>query len=226
MNNLLKVTISTNDQTLVSICERYWDINKKMKYTYHVRDIAIRFDISLLKVTEIASNNSALITKCGKCSKELNVYRKRKDFHPDELLSLEFFLCKVCLEEYKNQQIKKLKIESEVIKKPPLTKEQKYKRMSLALERNVWKELDEPHLETLIIIAESNNKTEILSKVFYDNKEINSDFRYKIWTRINRLERIDLIWVEREEDEKIKEFHILDDLRKVLRLKYPHLFLS
>lgn len=226
MDNLFTIVLNTDDITLTTICERYWDINKKMKYTYHVRDIAIRFDISLLKVTEIASSNSALITKCGKCSKELNVYRKRKDFHPDELLSLEFFLCKVCLEEYKNQQIKKLNVENGVIKRPSLTKEQKYKRMKLALERDVWKELDEPHLETLIIIAESNNKKEILSKVFYDNKEINSDFRYKIWTRINRLEKIDLIWVEREEEEKIKEFHILDDLRKVLRLKYSHLFLT
>ncbi|PJJ09829.1 hypothetical protein CLU83_3207 [Flavobacterium sp. 1] len=226
MDNLFTIVLNTDDISLIAICERYWDINKKMKYTYHVRDIAIRFDISLLKVTEIASSNSALITKCVKCSQELNVYRMRKDFHPDELLSLEFFLCKVCLEDYKNQQITKLKVEKEVIKKPPLTKEQKYKRMNLALERNFWNELDEPHLETLIIIAESNNKTEILSKVFYDNKDINSDFRYKIWTRINYLEKVDLIWVERDENQKIKEFHVLDDLCKVLRTKYSHLFLS
>ena len=226
MLSLLKVIISTSDEELVSICERYWDINKKMRYTYHVRDIAFRFDISLLKVTEIASNNSALVSKGKDCAAQLNIYKKRKDFHPDELLSSEFFLCKTCLEEYKSQQVLKTQVQKPIFKKTPINKEQKYKRMNLALETDVWKELDEAHIETLIIIAESQNKSEVLSKVFYDNREINSDFRQKIWSRMNNLEKMNLIWIENDDQFKIKEFHILDDLRKVLRLKYPYLFLT
>lgn len=226
MHNLFKIAISTNDETLVDICERYWDINKKMKYTYHVRDIAIRFDIPLLKVTDIASNNSSLTTKCRLCSDDINTFIKRKDFHPDELLSQDFFLCKNCHEEQKNRELIKSTVEKIVIQRLPLDKEQKYKRMDIALQKSTWKELDEPHLETLIIIAECGTKDEIFSKVFYDNKDINSDFRYKIWTRINNLEKADHIWVERDENQKIITFHILSDLRKVLRLKYPHLFLS
>lgn len=226
MNNLLAINISTSDETLVDICERYWDINKKMKYTYHVRDIANRFDIPLLKVTDIASSNSSLTIKCRLCSDNINIYTKRKGFHPDELLSSDFFLCKNCHQQQKNRELIKSTVEKIAIQKLPLNREQKYKRMNIALEKSTWKELDEPHLETLIIIAECNTKDEIYSKVFYDNKDINSDFRRKIWTRINNLEKADLIWVERGENQKIITFHILHDLRKVLKLKYPHLFLS
>jgi len=225
----LEIKLNTEDKQNIFICQYYWNITDDMKYKYFVKEIAIKFDIPLLKVTEIVSKNSLLIIKCKSCSNIINKFKKRSDFHSDDFLKDEFFICKGCKtennkrkEEYFTQQ--KEFQNSKLKKKYFIDKETKIKRMNVSFNNKVLNELSEMELETLILIAESTTKSEILNKIFYDNNLIKSDFREKVWSRINKIESLDLIWVERDVNLKIIHFHILDELKITLKTQFPELF--
>jgi hypothetical protein len=228
-----ELRINTNNETDLLICDYYWIISKEMKYVYYVKDIANRFDIPLLEVTRRVSKNATFIVKCKKCASLINEFKKRSDFQLDEITLPQFNLCKKCFIEYEIQQNHL----SQTSPKPSIQnpvksgfvkidKEKKHLKMEISLKNHSWYDLNEMELESLVIIAESLNLKEIYNKLFYNIPDITSDLRYVIWKRINKLEAMDLIWVERDENAKILNFYILEELKRILKLKYPELFLQ
>jgi len=227
-NSSFEIQIETQDELKSLICQDYWHLNKSKKYTYHVRDIAYKYKIPMLTVTEISSQNSKFITKCKYCNDFLNEYQKRSDFKLDEVIIGSLLICQKCLDEI-NEKEKLIDKEKEIInpkKEKVFDVSKKFEKMENSFLDKVWKDLNEMELETLILITESENKTEIYSKIFYNNKEIGGSYRCKIWSRVNKLERLNLIWIERNIDNKIIEFHILDKLKNELKRKYPELFIT
>lgn len=221
-NCSFEIQIETQDELKSLICQDYWHLNRSKKYTYQVRDIAYKYAISMISVTEISSKNSKFIIKCKRCKDVSNEYSKRSDFKLEEVIFGSLSICEKCFYEIKTE---KEKLISNPQKQKPFDTGKKFEKMENSFQDKLWKELNEMELETLIQIAESENKTEIYEKIFYNNKEIGGSYRYKIWSRVNKLESIHLIWVERNNENKIIEFHILEKLKNELKLKYPELFI-
>jgi len=229
-NNRFEIQIETQDKLEFSICQDYWHFNKSEKYTYYVREIATKYGISIINVTEIAIQNSKFISKCINCTKILNQYLKRSDFIIDEIFMNSFSICQECKSELeklkiaRNESTKQQILDSK--KDKPFDIEKKFEKMENSFQERIWKVLNEMELETLIQIAECESKSEIYDTIFYNNKDIGGSYRYKIWSRVNKLEELNLIWVERNIDNKISEFHILDKLKNQLKLNYPELFID
>jgi hypothetical protein len=123
-------------------------------------------------------------------------------------------------QEFMHQQLRT--VTEDIIK---IDKDKKYKKMHVAFENRTWDLLTQIELEILVIIAESANRKEIYDKVFY-NLEIGIDLRRNKWERLNVIEKLDLIWMERDSEKKIIHFHILDQVRRQLRFLYPELFFN
>ena len=227
-NCSFEIQIETEDKLKFLICDDYWHLNKNRKYTYYVKDIAYKYNISMIEVTEIASKNSKFITKCINCKNIINQFIKRSDFSLDDFFNSSIYTfceeCKLEIERLKNERNQNITQIPKIIK--PFDVGKKFQKMENSFQEKIWRKINEMELETLIQIIESENNTEVFQKIFYNNKEIGGSYRQKIWTRVNRLEELDLIWVERNIENKITEFHFLDKLKSQLKLEYPELFIN
>jgi hypothetical protein len=225
MNNpFIEVKFKTTDTTHHPMCLDYWNMSINLKFVYSVRDVASKYRLPMMQVTKTVMDNAVMVVKCIHCNEPVNQYAKRSDFHPDDFRKPEFFSCAKCLRLEQNRQVV-CEVQRQTGEKNPATVDKKKvdEKMKIAVENRMWNNLSQIELEILIIIAESSDRREIYEKVFY-GLDINSDLRRNKWNAISKIEKLHLIWLERDGGNKIIRFHILEETKGMLRLLYPDLF--
>lgn len=225
MNNpFIEVKFKTTDISNHPMCIDYWHISLKVKFVYSVRDIAYKYKLPMTQVTKTVMDNAVMIVRCIHCNAAVNQYSKRSDFHPDDFSKPEFFSCVECLRLKQNSQIiSEVQQQTEGKKLATIDRKKIFEKMQIAVEKRMWYNLSQIELEILIIIAESSDRKDIYEKVFY-GLDINSDLRRNKWNAISKIEKLHLIWLERDGANKIIHFHILNEAQQALRLRYPELF--
>ncbi len=216
-----EIKILTDDNTIKKICELFWKIKGfKDKYEFEktVQEIAKENQLKSSQISQIAKVNSELWVNCTSCDIPFLV-KNRTEWK--KLVSGEFFFqsdCQNCKE--KKNQIDRGSAISKLYAQKNLELERAFKAKR-------WKLCDRESIEILIIIAEGFN-LKMINQELFRPIIANKDFGKLQWRRINKLEELGLIWVEKqnpfENTGKVKEFHILNRLREVLHKKYREEF--
>jgi hypothetical protein len=121
--------------------------------------------------------------------------------------------------------IQEVKYIEKVVVKEVEIKIDKAEKMNIAFNTEQWKDLNQPELEVLIKVAESTTTKEIFGKVFPD-ENWKSDYNKTWWQILNRLDRKNLIWIDREENRKIIDIHKHGKLYQTLLNEYPELIIK
>ena len=207
-----KVEYLTDEEPNLSICKDYWEIIDNLQYHYKVKELSNKYDIYPNGISQIVQSNSTLTIHCENCDNKVGEYKKRSDFEISVYQETKEILCEDCHSD------KHKLIAAEII-------QEKLDAMEMAVKTEKYKELNQMERETLIEIVESRTKKEVVKKVF-KGADMRGDYGQKIWKRINLLDDMDLIWVEREVGgSKIINYHVNGKLRQKLRNEYSHLFM-
>jgi hypothetical protein len=207
----LKIEYLTVEEPNHSICMDYWEITDSLHYHYKVRELSNKYKVYPNGISQIVQSNSVLIVHCGNCEKKVGEYKKRSDFELNVHQEANEILCEDCRLDYQKLKIAEIN-------------EAKWAAMDIAARTEKYKNLNQSELETLVEIVESKTKNETVKKVF-KGADMNGEYGQIIWKRINLLEKMDLIWVEREfGGSKIKNYHVNGNLRRKLKDEYSYLF--
>lgn len=215
----IKLIVSTNDADKKSICEAYWKLDgmeKKYQFSKELKYISDKYNLTIQQVSKIAKNHSELRLKCDTCS-DLFVIENITDWN--KIISkLDFFegICKKC-------KTKKQNSKGDDLRKKLVS--EKYFKMEKALKTKRWEAVSLEHLEILIIIAELK-LTKTINKELFRPWDKNNHFIKDRWDKINKLQSLNLLWVERTENGSVKQFHMLNKLKKILLNKFPNEFLK
>lgn len=210
MEQSVKLNIETKEDKYRNLCEKYWefdDFDYKFKNT--VNSLAKEYNISTKKITDIVSVSSSITFFCEACGCEIKSYYIRSNINFENLYFRNQCLCQKCkLSGTKNKKI---------------NKEEKLFNLEFATKNKKWEKLDNREIELLTIITKCKTKKEVMSQLFNGIK-YNNDYSKVIWDRLNRLDDMELIWIERDIDNHIVEFHTDSKLKEILEKEFPQFY--
>ena len=208
----IKINIDKEkDSQTIEICERYWDIDlTDFNYKFNVKSIADKFGLTAPRVSEIASFCSSLTTYCENCGNEIKTYKKRSLINFDNVVFDGKIICKKCRTSSK-------------LDKSVANREEILSRLSIAVKNAEWKKLNIRELELLVIITKCKTKNDVMRLVF-QGMDYKSEYSKVIWERLNLLDEMGLIWIERTEDRKIIDYHTSGELKEKLEKEFPQFY--
>lgn len=211
--------IYLNDCVNKNIIDKYWELDEFFnRWQNDVNDIGHFFSIPKQEVSKYVKENSSLNIYCAICGKIIIQCKLRNDFNWYDYGKKNEICCESC------------KVPPTVIVKNTevryvVSNLDKGQKMNIAIETQQWLDLNDIELEVLIKVAESKSKHEIYSKVFLD-ENINSESSTYFWAILERLNDMNLIWIDRDENKKITNIHKHGNLYNTLLDKYPHLIIK
>ncbi|MCK4662358.1 MAG: hypothetical protein KAT68_05805 [Bacteroidales bacterium] len=206
-----QLDIKTDNSQIVNICNKYWDFDRdEFKYKTLVKDIAKENKISVPKVIYLVKINSSLKFFCENCQKEIKTYHVRSDVNFENLYFDSKCLCHECKNGFK--LLKTVADRDEIIN-----------RLDSTVITQEWNKLNEKELELLIIITKCKTKKEVVRQVF-QGMNLNNEYSNVIWQRLNLLHDMNLIWIERNENRRIINYHTSGKLREKLKEQYPKFY--
>ncbi|MEQ8715964.1 MAG: hypothetical protein RIC80_23320 [Cyclobacteriaceae bacterium] len=199
------------------IIQEYWEVSDSgIEWSNSVEKVAECYDKKVREISDFIKKYSRFNVSCSKCGKLIGEYKLRSHFNFQDYLSQTKILCGDCHDGSNYVPLKSL-----TISEPPKTLS-KAEKMIFAFETQQWRDLNELELEVLIKVAESTSLKEIHEKVF-PIQSYNADIRKTYWNILNRLESLNLIWMERGQNNKIIQYHTHGALYKTLLESYPDL---
>lgn len=96
-------------------------------------------------------------------------------------------------------------------------------RLGIAILNQAWKKLDLDELRLLVILSKCKTKQEVVNQVFMGRLQGSKESQ-EIWSKINLLDEMGLIWVERTEDKKIIDYHVSGKLKEILEEEFPDFY--
>jgi len=209
---IFKIELLTDKKLNRTICEEYWEITDNLQYKYKVKELSDKHDIYPNGISRLVQTNSNLSIYCKNCCNMVGQYNKRSDFELSAYQVTNDILCEDCY------------LDKEKLIAAAIT-QRKLNDMEMAAKTGKYKELNQFELKTLIEITESRTKKEVVKKVF-KGADLSGNYAQNIWKKINLLDDMNLIWVEREVGgSRIINYHVNGKLRQMLRNEYPDLFM-
>lgn len=200
-----------NNENDSIICKDYWSITDDFSFEKKVKDISDKFDIKIKDVTQLVKLSSKLIIKCESCEKILSTCLTRNDLDLYSLKKDESILCSDC-EADKNKLI-----EATIV-------QEKIDSMNMAIDLEKWKDLEKSEIDFLIHIINSTTKKDVIHKIFKGADMLGPHAKENIWPKLNKLNELNLIWIERKENSRIVNYHTNGRLRKIIREEFPEYF--
>ncbi len=211
--------IYLNENIDKKIIHEYWEVDSEIiGWKNPVQKIAKLNSTSMGYVSRYTKENSRFELYCTECSNQIVKCNLRSGLNWFDFLSGNEIRCENCFSKPQVNIIHKT-----VVKEiEPTFKSGK--KMNIAFETKQWVDLNQPELEVLIKVAECKSRSEVYSKVFPD-ENLRSSYNTFYWRILNRLDDLNLIWIDREEDGSIIQFHTHGNLYKTLLKDFPDLFL-
>ncbi|MFC4633479.1 hypothetical protein ACFO3O_06150 [Dokdonia ponticola] len=209
-----------NEDIDKSIIKDYWAIDEtSRKWRYNINVVAKKHRMSMPNVSAYAKENSRLKLYCSKCKTLIGDYKLKSEINWQDFELGDKIECDDCANQKveSNKELREKIIIKEIEIKPDIAE-----KMNIAFKTEQWQDLNQPELEVLIKVAESTTTKEIFSKVFPD-ENWKSDYNKSWWQILNRLDRMNLIWIERKENRKIIDIHKHGRLYKTLLKEFPDL---
>lgn len=100
-----------------------------------------------------------------------------------------------------------------------------YDTMNMAFEAKEWRKLSPEALDALINVVISEDKNEVYGRIF-QGIDFSSEFGKAQWAKLNRLDALKLIWIQRNEKNQVLDFVFHPDIRQILSEEYPDKFLQ
>lgn len=187
------------------ICYAYWDIIiSEAKYRYSVAQIAKRHNLKSNKVTEIIKRVCLVQFSCYHCRQKIMEIKLRSNINLEDHIYEGMFVhneCRRLINATKNR----------------------IAALYTAIQTESWRKLNKHELDALTIITKHKTKSVIIREISSLNK-FSKNTNDKLWTTINLLELMQLIWVERV-DGHIVNFHHHPHLKRKLEEYTPENFL-
>lgn len=203
-----------------SIIEDYWAIDETLrKWKDNIDIVAKKHRISMRNLSAYVKENSRFKLYCLTCKSLIGDYKLKSELNWQDFEYDNKIECDDCAhqEDKSNLGFSEKFIIQDIEIKP-----NKAEKMNIAFKTEQWQDLNQPELEVLIKVAESTTTKEMFSKVFPD-ENWKSDYNKFWWQILNRLDRINLIWIEREENRKIIDIHKHGRLYQTLLKEFPDL---
>jgi len=213
MTPTAKLNIKTEETEYKEICEKYWDFDSlDYSFKHSVNSIAEHYNISNRRVTDIVSIRCSITFNCEICGCEINSYKMRSSVNFEDIFFKNQCICKKCKS-------------AEKLNRTTFNRDEMLSRLEIAIKNQDWKKLNERELELLVIMTKCKTKQEVLQQVFQGMK-FDSNYSKTQWERLNLLDSMGLIWIERTESKKIIDFHTSGKIKKELEIEYPQYYLE
>jgi len=213
MTQTAKLNIKPEETKYRELCEKYWDFDSlDYNFKHTVKSIAEEYNISTRSVSEIISCTCSITFFCEICGCEIKSYTKRSTIIFENLYFKNQCICNKC------------KLTGK-LNRTTTNRDEMFSRLEIAIKNQDWKKLNKKELELLVILTKCKTKQEVMRQVFQGMK-FDNDYSKTIWNRLNLLDEMGLIWVERTEDKKIIDFHTSGKLKEELEKEYPKFYLE
>lgn len=211
--------IYLNENIDKKIIREYWEVDSDtIGWKNPVQKIAESNGTSMRYVSSYTKENSRFELYCTECKNIIVNCNLRSGINWFDFLSGNEIRCENCASKPQVNIIHKT-----VIKEiEPSFKSAK--KINIAFDTKQWLDLNQPELEVLIKVAECKSRTEVYSKVFPD-ENLRSQYNQFYWRILNHLDDLNLIWIEREDDGSIIQFHKHGKLYQTLLKEFPDLVL-
>ena len=95
----MKLKILTDDETIVSICQMYWELDERARFVHHVEDIAVKFSTTIKKVCSLTKENATTESEslvCKSCDLGYS-YLNRSDYYKLFKSMKNVWTCDACV---------------------------------------------------------------------------------------------------------------------------------
>ena len=216
---IFKVIYLNNDIDK-KIIREYWEVDTKtIGWRNTVQKIAEWNSTSMRNVSSYTKENSRFELYCTECENLIVTCNLRSGINWFDFLSGSEIRCESC------QSKPQVNIVTKTVIKEVEPVFKSAKKMNIAFKTEQWLNLNQPELEVLIKVAESKTRSEVYSKVFPD-ENLRSQYNLFYWRILNRLDDLNLIWIDREDDGSIIQFHTHGNLYNTLLKEYPDLVMK
>lgn len=213
MTQTAKLNIKQEETKYRELCEKYWEFDSlDYSFKHTVKSLAEEHRVSTRSVTEIISVTSSITFFCEICGCEIKSYTNRSSIIFENLFFKNQCICKDCKRTGK-------------LNRTTTNRDEMLSQLEIAIKNQDWKKLNSRELELLAILTKCKTKQEVMHKVFQGMK-FDQNYSQTLWERINLLNEMGLIWVERTESKKIIDFHTSGKLKEELEKEYPQFYLE
>jgi len=221
MNDKIKIKTELNDQQMLDLIHKFWELDENNNFLYKNSDLAAEFKMSVPKISQFCLENSKAILDyghCKKCGNKAYAIANNKN----ELRSLikrlmsDSFEDQILCDDCKSQELKERQEKQEAAMERLRREEQEKKlfKMEEAIKERRWTHLNKLELTILECILVAANKQEIYKRIFRDGNPRGEGSK-QIWGILNRLEDLHLIWLKRKPfSNKIELIHTLPELKR------------
>lgn len=193
----------TIDKNLTNLINLYWKINEKGEYDYKVNEIGKSIGYNAKKYSKIQFDKGIYCEKFVEIDNRTNLSENIHFFK--YTLNKEF---NTFLKKSNDKTLRKdIKL---LFQKRQENEIQSKNKLEITYTENLKKQYDKLNrleFNCLLIIAELNTKDEIIS--VFTHKGFN-------WKSINNLDKLGLLWIKRDFDNKIQDFIIHKNLKNRL----------
>lgn len=175
-----------------NLIEDYWKSNEH-GFTYKVKDIEIKYDISISKLKSLVAENSKFyhIYNCSVCNVEFEYLIKNRTSLKFENSSKNCENCEQILNE-KRKEERRIYFEQKDAENK-LKIEQRNKLLEIGVNNKNWLNLTEYEFEILCKIIENNNISAIKKDIKLGYYRLNPTF----WQVLYKLEKLNLVVCDR-----------------------------
>lgn len=207
-----------------SLIQDYWSYEYPFYMSEKVGDLLLKYNVSKRDITDLIRSSCFVELFCSKCKSYMGKYGNRSELDVTRFYERGSICCDDCWLEIKQPIVQEV---IKVVEKPYQIESKIVDRLNLGLGLKKWLELNVEELEVLIKVTESIGKIDILNSVLIDDNW-KSDYNKKYWAILNKLHKLNLIFIERESEQnkKIKEIHFHSQLSQNLRNEFPDLYLK
>lgn len=190
----LILEIIPNDEIHEDIIRKYWRLNNS-EFVFSIEDLLKNTKLSKPKLESSVHKYSVVKFNAGLCNCGETVIipvRSRSEFmNYESICKLSIVVCKNC------------------------EREERYGRMRLAITEKRWLKLRTNEIELLYKISNTSSKSEVYKYLL--DRVYSGKSKKPEWELLNKFERFELIWVEREENgTSITQIHKLPELERDL----------